>query len=338
MTSEPSVLSLEAARALAGDALVACGAAPSNAASVARALVAAEADGQIGHGLSRVPSYAAQLLSGKVDGRAVPAVVRAAPAVLRVDAGLGFAYPAFDRVTETLPDVSRECGLALAAIVRSHHFGQAGAHCERLAEQGLIAFVFGNTPKAMAPWGGRMPLLGTNPIAFAAPMPTDAPLVIDLALSRVARGRVLAAEKAGTAIPEGWALDTSGSPTTDPRAALEGTMIPIGEAKGAALALMVEVMSAALVGANFAFEASSFLDSAGPPPSVGQTVIAIDAERVSGGAITDRMGVLARVFEAEPGVRLPGSKRFALRAKAQREGLSVPPSLLAEIRALSGRT
>ncbi len=112
-------------------------------------------------------------------------------------------------------------------------------------------------------------------------------------------------------------------------------MIPIGEANGAALALMVEVMSAALVGAHFAFEASSFLDSEGPAPDVAQTVLAIDPERVSGGAYLDRMAVLARTFDGEPGTRLPGSKRLALRAKAERHGLSVPPSLLAEIRALA---
>lgn len=333
--AETSVLSLEDARTLVAGVLAACGAAPDNAASVARALVAAEADGQLGHGLSRVPSYAAQLRCGKVDGRAVPMVERVAPAALRVDAGFGFAYPAFDRLAEALPEVARHYSIALAAVCRSHHFGQAGAHCERLAEQGLVALLFGNTPKAMAPSGGRTPLLGTNPIAFAAPMPGGAaPLVVDLALSRVARGRVLAAARAGRPIPEGWALDRGGRPTTDPEAALAGTMIPIGGAKGAALALMVEVMSAALVGAHFAFEASSFLDTDGPPPGVGQSVIAIDAARISGGAFLDRMAVLAAAFAVEPGVRLPGSRRLAARAAAAREGLRLPSALVAEIEAL----
>jgi len=336
--SEAAILSLEEARSLVLDALAACGAAAGTAASVARALVAAGADGQVGHGLSRVPSYAAQLRAGKVDGRAVPSVERVAPAVLRVDAGFGFAFPAFDRVIEDLPSIARETGIALAAIVRSHHFGQAGAHCERLAEQGLVALVFGNTPKAIAPWGGRAPLLGTNPIAFAAPMAVGAPpLVIDLALSRVARGKILAAEKAGKSIPEGWALDKDGNPTGDSRAALAGTMVPIGEAKGAALALMVEVMSAALVGAHFGFEASSFLNADGPPPDVGQTVIAIDAAAVSGGAFAERMATLAAAFAAEPGVRLPGSRRLQARAEAARDGLSVPAPLLAEIKALAGK-
>ena len=333
--SEPVILTPEQARTLAAGALVACNTTPDNAASVARALVAAEVDGQVGHGLSRVASYAAQSRSGKVDGHAVPVAKRVAPAVLGVDAGFGFAYPAFDLVIDQLPDVAFETGIALASIRRSHHFGQAGAHCERLAERGLVAFVFGNSPKAMAPWGGKAPLLGTNPIAFAAPMPDGAaPLVVDLALSKVARGKVLAADKAGTKIPQGWALDTQGSPTTDPKAALAGTMIPIGEAKGAALALMVEVMSAALVGASFAFEASSFLSGDGPPPDVGQSVIVIDAERVSGDHFLERMATLAAALDAEPGVRLPGSRRLRARARIAKDGIAVSPSLIDEIKAL----
>jgi (2R)-3-sulfolactate dehydrogenase (NADP+) len=332
-------LSLAEAEALATAALVAAGTSPENAECVARALVAAEADGQAGHGLSRVPSYAAQARSGKVDGHAVPDFSRPAPALLRVDAGLGFAYPAFDLVIDALPAVVAETGIALAAIRRSHHFGQAGAHCEKLAEKGLVAFVFGNAPKSIAPWGGRSPLFGTNPIAFAAPLADGAPpLVIDLAVSRVARGKIMAADKAGRPIPEGWALDADGNPTTDAKAALAGTMIPIGEAKGAALALMVEVMAAALVGASLAFEASSLFTGEGAAPDLGQTVIAIDPGMTSAGAYAERMASLVAAIEAEEGVRLPGSRRLEARARAARDGVAIPAPIHAEIVALAGGT
>ncbi|WP_349360268.1 Ldh family oxidoreductase [Stappia sp.] len=324
------------AEALVSAALIASNTAADNAASVARALIAAEIDGQGGHGLSRVPSYAAQARSGKVDGHAVPVAERAAPAVLRVDAGLGFAYPAIDLTVAHLPEIAAETGLAIAAIRRSHHFGQAGAHCERLADKGLVAFVFGNSPQAIAPWGGKRPLFGTNPIAFAAPVPDQPPLVIDFAVSRVARGKIMAADKAGTAIPEGWALDPQGRPTTDTRAALAGTMIPIGEAKGAALALMVEVMSAALVGASLAFEASSLFTGEGAPPDLGQTVLAIDPGRVSAGAYGARVTTLVSAIAAEEGARLPGSRRLEARARAARDGIAVPAPLHAEIAALAG--
>ena len=129
--------------------------------------------------------------------------------------------------------------------------------------------ILGNSPKAIAPWGGREGLFGTNPIAFAAPRRAAEPLLIDLSLSKVARGKVMVAAKNGTPIPEGWALDKEGRPTTDAKAALEGTMIPIGDAKGAALVLMVEVLAAALTGANYGFEASSFFTADGPPPGGG---------------------------------------------------------------------
>ncbi|MCA1241187.1 Ldh family oxidoreductase [Stappia stellulata] len=333
--TEPVRLTLEQADALVRNVLVACDTSPDNAASVARALVAAEADGQGGHGLSRLPSYAAQSRCGKVDGHARPVVTHPTPALLRVDAGFGFAFPAFDAAIDALPEMAANAGIAMAAIRRSHHFGQAGAHCERLAEKGLVAFVFGNTPKAIAPWGGTSPLYGTNPIAFAAPIAAGTPpLVIDLALSRSARGKIMAAQKARTTIPEGWALDAQGQPTTDPTEALAGTMIPIGEAKGAALALMVEVMAAAVAGACLAFEATSLLNADGGPPDLGQTVIVIDPHLASGGVYGERIGALIAAIEAEEGARLPGSRRLESRARAAREGVAIAAPLHREILAL----
>ena len=237
-----------------------------NAASVARALAQAEIDGQKGHGLSRVPSYAAQARSGKVDGRAVPVLTRTRAAVIMLDAAHGFAYPALDLAIGALPAIAAEAGMAAAGFVRSHHFGVAGRHVERLAEQGLLALTVSNTPSAMAAWGGKRAVFGTNPIAFAAPRHGAAPLVIDMALSEVARGKIVNAAQKGEPIPFGWAVDRDGNPTTAAKEALAGTLLPAGGAKGAALALMVETLAVALTGANFAFEASSFLDADGPPP------------------------------------------------------------------------
>ncbi|HMA15712.1 MAG TPA: Ldh family oxidoreductase [Kiloniellaceae bacterium] len=325
-------LSLAEADALVFAALTAAGTSEVNARSVAAALVAAEADGQRGHGLSRVAAYAAQVKCGKVDGRATPKVEVLSPAAVRIDAGTGFAFPALDRAHKELRRMAAESVVAVAGVHHSHHFGQAGYHVERLAEQGLVALMVGNSPSAMAPWGGSRGIFGTNPIAFAAPREGKAPLVIDLSLSKVARGKVMAAAKTGQRIPEGWALDPEGNPTTDPEAALAGTMIPMGDAKGAALALMVEVLSASLIGANHAFEASSFLDAKGPPPAVGQFLLAIDPGPLSGGSFARRLELLIAALEAQPGARLPGNRRLELRAKAAREGIAVPSVLLAEIR------
>jgi (2R)-3-sulfolactate dehydrogenase (NADP+) len=337
--SEPVRLALAEAEELACGALVASRTSPDNARATARALVAAEADGQGGHGLSRVPSYALQARAGKVDGHAIPRLEQVAGAAVRVDGGFGFAYPAIDLAITALAPMAREHGIAVAAIHRSHHFGQAGAHAERLAERGLVAIVLGNSPKAMAFWGGRRPALGTNPLAFAAPLPggTD-PLVIDLAMSVAARGKIVAAEKAGKSIPPDWAVDADGQPTTDPKAALGGALLPIGGAKGGALALMIEIMAAALTGSAYGWEASSFFDDKGGPPNMGHVLIALDPLRLSAGGYDERMATLLEAIAAEPGARLPGTRRLANRRRAAAEGVVVAAALHAEIRALTGRT
>ena len=331
--SNDLVLSLEEAHALVVAALRASNTDADVAESVARALVAAEADGQAGHGLVRVPSYSSHARNGKVDGHARPSAEVVTPSVLRVDANFGFAYPAFDLALAQLPEMTARTGIAIAAVRRSHHFGQAGAHCERLAEKGLIAFVYGNAPKAIAPWGGKRPLFGTNPIAFAAPVGEGRPpLVIDLAVSTVAKGKIVAAQKAGrSTIPEGWALDPDGNPTTDVEMAMDGTMIPIGGAKGSALALMVEVMSAALVGSSLSTETSSLFTPDGPAPNLGQTILAIDPGPISGGAFAGRMDALLEGLAGEEGARLPGSRRLSAREHASANGISVNAPLHAEI-------
>ena len=327
-------LTLAEAEDRVAHALVRCRTSAGNARTVARALVAAEADGLKGHGLSRVPTYAAQAKAGKVDGFATPVVTRPRPAVLAIDAAHGFAYPALDQAVAGLPEVARDQGVAVAPIRRSHHCGAAGHPVERLAETGLVALLFANTPAAMAPWGGAQALLGTNPIAFACPLPGREPIVVDLSLSKVARGNILAAKQRGERIPEGWALDEAGQPTTDPDAALRGTMLPLGDAKGTALALMVELLAAGLTGATYAAEASSFLDAKGPPPGTGQLIVAFDPAALGGADATGRFAALAAAIEAQAGARLPGARRLEARRRARTDGIALSDTLFAEIEAL----
>ena len=170
-------------------------------------------------------------------------------------------------------------------------------------------------------------MFGTNPIAFAAPIDGREPAVVDLALSKVARGPIIAAKQRGESIPEGWALDAEGQPTTDPAKAIEGTMVPLGDAKGAALAFMVEVLAACIPGANLAFEASSFLDAKGPPPATGQLLLAIDPAALGHAQFGERMALLAEAIEEQPGARLPGTRRLASRARAAKEGIAIPPEV-----------
>ncbi|KQO56621.1 sulfolactate dehydrogenase [Methylobacterium sp. Leaf87] len=326
-------LTLAAAHDLAVRTLLRCGAGHDQAESTAVALAGAEADGLATHGLMRLLAYGAQVRAGKVVGDATLAVTRPRPGLLAIDAGHGFAYPALDRAVAELPEIARSQGVAAAAIRRSHHCGAAGRPAEALAAQGLVALLFANAPAAMAPWGGNRAVFGTNPIAFACPLPGRPPIVVDLSLSKVARGNIIAAKQRGETIPEGWAVDADGHPTTDAAAALAGTMIPLGDAKGTALALMVELLAAGLVGARFAGEATSFLDAVGGPPGTGQLILVLDATAFAADAC-ERFAVLAGMIEDQDGARLPGTKRLAARARAAQAGISLSDALLAEIEAL----
>ena len=329
-----TTLSLSDARELVIAALLANRTSRDNAASVADALVTAEADGIKSHGLSRVPSYAGQSRTGKIDGFAAPTIATPAPAVLTVDAALGFAFPAIDRAIAALVPLARQQGVAVAGVRRSHHCGAAGWHVERLARQGVAALMFANTPPAIAPWGGRRALFGTNPIAFAAPVADREPVVIDLSVSKASRGNLLVAKQKGERIPEGWAFDRDGNPTTDPDAAIKGTMVPLGDAKGTALAFMVEILAAGLTGAHFASDAGSYFEADGPAPETGQLIIALSPEALGGAHVTQHIATLAAAVEGEPGARLPGARRLQNRREAEANGVAVQDKLINEINAL----
>jgi (2R)-3-sulfolactate dehydrogenase (NADP+) len=314
--------------------LISHNASPSVASTVAKALTAAEADGQKGHGASRVPSYAGQARSGKVDGHAVPEMLQLSDTAFSIDAKSGFAYPALELAQTTLARALKTNPLAAVSIRNSHHSGVAAHHVEPLAQQGFICISMGNGPQAIAPWGGNKGLFGTNPLGFAAPRENHPPLIIDMSLSKVARGKVNVAAQAGEAIPEGWAFDAEGNPTTDAQAALAGTMAPMGDAKGAQLVLMVEIMAAALSASCFGYEASSFFAAEGAPPHVGQFLLGINPGPFSQGAFGARLEDLIAEIEAQPGARLPGKRAMTARAKAQADGVTLPQALFDQLQSL----
>lgn len=328
-------LTVEEARKLVADALEASNTSSNNAASVANALIGAELCGQGGHGLRRVVAYAAQARSGKVDGQAIAKSERVRPAATWIDAGHGFAYPALDLAIAELSELAPKQGIAVAAIRRSHHSGVMGLSVERLADAGLVGLMLTNSPVAMAPWGSNKPIFGTNPIAFACPRNDGGPIVVDVSLSKVARGKIMAANQKGEAIPEDWAFDTDGKPTTDPKAALVGTMAPLGDAKGVALALMVELLTAGLTGANFAFDQSSFFDGEGDPPGTGHVLVAIDPAAFGGGSVVARFSLLAGMIEDTDGARLPGARRHEIKARILRDGITADAQLIKDIRSLA---
>lgn len=316
-------------------ALMRAGATAPNARPVAASVADAEAQGLPSHGLLRLPTYCDHVACGKVDGRAKPALSRPRPGIVVVDAATGFAHPAIELGLPALVAAARQNGIALLAIGNSYNCGVVGDHVELLARQGLVGLGFVNAPASIAPWGGVKPLFGTNPIAFACPRAGGEPLVIDQSSSVVARGEILLRAKSGEALPEGWALDAEGRPTRDAAAALKGSLMPSGGHKGSGQALMIEILAAGLVGAQFGHEASSFATLEGGPPRTGQAFIAIDPSSFGAG-FADRVAALVAEMASQPGIRIPGMRRAAARAEARARGVRVPATAWAELRRRAG--
>lgn len=330
-------LTLGQLQAEVAGALIRAGAGAGMAEATARALVLAEAQGLGSHGLSRVLQYATHLKNGRADGRAQAEVVRRKGGAVLVDAKAGLAFPACELAVREAIAAARGHGVAFAGVANSHHAGVVVDHLRLAAAAGMVGLGFANSPAAMPAAGGRHPVFGTNPVAAAFPRREGDALLIDLSLSEVARGKVMVAAKAGQAIPLGWALDKDGHPTTDAQAALEGSMLPIGaisSPKGAMLALVVELLVTALIGANFGFEASSFFVDAGNRPGIGQAFVVVDPGALAGRErYLERVETLVVEMLKDEGVRLPGARREALRRRAEAEGLEVSDTLLAQWRA-----
>ena len=328
-------LSVDELTQLVAAALTRAGASAAMADATARALVAAEMAGLGGHGLSRVQLYAQHVKEGRASGTAEPRIAHEKGAACLVDAQGGLAYLAMELATKEALRRAREFGVAYCGVTRSHHCGAMDYHLAPLAAAGLIGIGFTTSPAAINAWGGKKPLFGTNPVAAVFPRKGHAPLIIDLSLTEVARGKIMVAAKDGKPIPLGWALDADGKPTTDAKAALTGSMAAIGGVKGVLLALMVELLCCALTGAQFGFENDSFFEP-GRPASIGHALLAIDPGALAGSsADEERIEALIAAMLEDEGVRLPGERRHKLVADARASGIAVPDALLKQLRELA---
>ena len=320
---------------LARTALEKAGANSKMADAAAGHLVRAEEQGLPTHGMSRVPFYCSMLRKGRADGAAQPGMVAERGGVCLIDNRDGLPYVSAQWAIDEVIQRARRNGIGFAGIRNSAHVGVLGIHLLPVAEAGMVGFAFTNSPAAIPAWGGRKALFGTNPVAAAFPRKGKEPIVIDLAMTTVVRGRIMMAMKRGERIPEGWALDRHGKPTTDPKEAIEhGSLFPIGGAKGAMLALMFELICAALTGAAIGPEADSFFSEEGNKPRIGQAFIAIDPGALAGmDKFSERVETVVKTMLADGDVRLPGARRFAAQAAAKK-GIEVPDDLVAQIEKL----
>ncbi|OSP54850.1 Ldh family oxidoreductase [Pseudoruegeria sp. SK021] len=296
---------------------------PQSAAAVAHVIVAGERDNCKSHGIYRIEGCLRVLAAGKVEPDAVPELHDTGKAVIEVDAGGGFSNPAFYAAMDLLVARTRETGLAALVIRDCLHFSALWHDVEALAERGLAALSMCPSYSFVAPAGGKTPLLGTNPFAFGWPRSGDKPYVFDFATSVAARGEIELHRRAGTPIPEGWAIDRDGNPTTDPEAALDGAMLTFGGHKGSAISTMVELLSGAMLGEYMSKEALDFMGRTDLLPRHGALVLAMDPQTFAARSGRDPIAEGEKLFTAivGQGARLPSQRRFAARATALSDGI-----------------
>jgi len=321
-------LSLDEVYELAFRALTGSKTSDTNARPVSDSIRAAEADGFRNGGLGHLPHYCEDARSGRVDGHASPMWEKTAHATILVDAKHGFAHAAFAVARQPLVELTRQTGIAAMGLRYSYDAAALGYFVEQLARHGLVALAFANSlSRSIAPWGGNLPFFGTNPMAFAVPRPSGDPMVIDQSSSVVARVTVRQHATENKPLPPGWAFDKDGQPTTDAKAGLAGSMAPFGNYKGAALALMVDILAAGVTGSSFTFQASSSANNLGDPPNLGQLLITIDPLAFGGTDFEVRLETLFSAMLTQEGVRLPGDRRLAKRLETQNAGVAISDDL-----------
>ncbi len=314
-----------------------------DARTVAWALVSANLEGIDTHGVSRLALYARRVRAGLAAAHPALRWSHPAPAVALLDADNALGPVAAAAAIDEAVRLAQVQGVGMVAVAHTNHAAALSAYTERAAASGCIALMTCNTPPGMPPWGGRVAFFGTNPLAFSAPGPTPAepPIVVDMATSMVARGNIIMAARQGQAIPEGWAIDAEGNPTTDPQAALAGAVLPMAGAKGYALALMIEILSAILPGTSWGPQVRSPYTDWSQPTDAGIWCLAIwPGALMAPEEYTRRLDEMLKALRAAPAapgqrIRVPGERRAAARKARAAEGIPIDAATRAELDALS---
>jgi len=340
MANEIETVEVAALEALCAEVLQAAGASAAHAAACVKILIDAELMGISTHGAVRVPDYARRLRSGGIDPKAQPKLERRAPSLARVD-GANAVGPAVGLFAlEAATGMARETGIAYVGCRASNHFGAIAPYARLACDAGFAMIAGTNASTTMPPAGGKALRLGNNPLCIAAPGAAGAHFILDMAMSVAARGKIRAALKAGRPIPEGWASDQDGRPTTDPAAALAGFLLPFGAHKGSGLSMAVDLLSGVLPGARFLTDVVTWVDNATEPQGTGHFFLLLDPARLTGreayaAAMARFRELIKQTPAADPSapVLLPGERELARRARALAHGVELPAALMEELRA-----
>jgi LDH2 family malate/lactate/ureidoglycolate dehydrogenase len=333
---QSAVLTTEALGRLVEEIFCNAGMSTLQAGALARVIVAGERDACKSHGIYRIEGCLRTLKAGKVVADAEPELTQDASGIVRVDAKGGFTNPAFEMGAPVLADRARTLGVAALVINNCTHFSALWPEVEALAGMGVASMAMCPSYSSVAPSGGTRPLLGTNPFAFGWPRPSGTPYVFDFATSVAARGEIELHRRAGTPLPEGWAVDADGVPTTDPEAALAGAMLPFGGHKGSAISTMIELLAGVMIGDMTSPEALEFLGTTALAPHHGELILAFSPERFAAHRPGDpfaRAEVLLDAIAGQ-GARLPSQRRFTARRKSLAEGITLSAAEMEELERL----
>ena len=323
-------LPIDSLAKFAAAALVKAGVSTADAATAARYMLESDLAGQDGHGIFRLPANIANLRGGRIAPHADVRIVNEAPASALIDGGNGLGHLVMAKATEVAIAKAKTQGSAWVGVRSSNHAGAASVWACAMLPHDMIGLYFAVGPNLMAPWGGFERMLGTNPLAIAVPALEEPPVVLDMATSVAANGKILTARQRGEMMPEGWVMDNKGQPITDPKRADEGTIVPVGEYKGYALSLMIGLIAGTLNEA--AFGRDNTFDKS--PNNAGQAVCAISLEQFGDvTAFKRRVDIVVREIRGSgrlPGVeaiRLPGERSHAVRVDRLANGVAIPPGL-----------
>ena len=327
---------------LAVRVLEARGIAKPDAEDAAGILVTGDLMGHATHGVLRLESYGERLRSGAMDARATIAVEEAAPAIVRIDGANALGPLVGLRALREAMARARSQGVGIALARNSNHFGAIAPYCLIAADEGFASIIGTNASTTIAPTGGAETRLGNNPLGIGVPRPGGRPVILDMAMSVVARGKIRAALQKGQSIPDTWATDRGGKATTDPKAALDGFLLPFGGYKGYGLALIVDLLAGVLSGASYLTHVNSWLDDPDKPGNLGHFFVLIDT-RVLGPTewLAQRMDDFDSIVHGTPRadpavpVRLPGEIELDRLERHRREGVAMDPALVARLEALA---
>jgi LDH2 family malate/lactate/ureidoglycolate dehydrogenase len=312
-----------------------------DAAVVSDSLILSNLEGIDSHGISRLAVYARRIREGRIAAKPDIRIERSG-SVLRVDGGNGLGQVVACRALDAAFAVAAETGLAGIAVRRSNHYGASSYYCQRACRKKMALIALTNSPPGIPPHGGKTAFLGTNPVAFGFPTRHGAPVIVDMSSSVVARGKIILAAKQGETIPPGWAIDREGRETTDPVAALRGAVLPVGGAKGYALAVAVEVLAGVLSGAAFGPHVRSLYEEGQPAADVGHFFILLDISRwMAVEEYYDRIEHFLRELKGVPraeGVEeilYPGEGRVRRARERQDRGIPLSDGVTAELKQLA---